>query len=194
MWGMTQPSVNPQTPVPTGKANARLRQSVGDMVRSLAVVFVVVGAILLVTLRPHPDAIKVIDPAPALAQAVAGASFTVLYPSGRSADWKPTSARFEPTAASAPDPVWYLGMITPAGTFIALSQSATTRAGYIPEQTVEGRPNGTDTVKGIEWQKYETKDQRSLVLISPSVTTIVSGSADWPTLEEYAGSLLPVTK
>ena len=52
------------TPVPTGKPNARMGQTVSDMVLSLAIVLGVIGAIMLVTWRPTPDPVREIDPLP----------------------------------------------------------------------------------------------------------------------------------
>ena len=72
---------------PTGRPNPRLRQSAGDMVRSLALVLGVVAVILIVTLRPQPDAVKVIDYQSELSVARAQAGYAVLAPVGLGADW-----------------------------------------------------------------------------------------------------------
>ena len=87
-------------PQPTGRPNARLRQSVGDMVRSLAVVLVVVAAILVVTWRPKPDAVKPVDPATAVTLVTMQKDFPPLIPQNLPSGWVLTSARFEPTAKS----------------------------------------------------------------------------------------------
>ncbi|MFM7597881.1 MAG: DUF4245 family protein, partial [Actinomycetota bacterium] len=47
---------------PTGRPNARLFQTVRDMVISLAVVLGVIVVVLLLTLRPQPDPVRVVDP------------------------------------------------------------------------------------------------------------------------------------
>ena len=45
-----------------------MRQTVGDMVRSMGLVLALIAVILLVTLRPQPDAVKVVDPTQVLLQ------------------------------------------------------------------------------------------------------------------------------
>ena len=69
-------------PQPTGRPNARLKQSVRDMVLSMAVVIAVVGAILIVTHRPAPEAVKPVDATMALTAAavVVGAGVILFDP------------------------------------------------------------------------------------------------------------------
>lgn len=183
-------------PVPTGRANARLSQTVGDMVRSMAVVLGAVAVILIITLRPQPDPIRVVDYAPTLSVARAQAGYPVLAPQGLGPQWRATSARWEPTPASDPDPAWHLGVVTPTEEYVQLGQSATTDADYLPEQTDRGRPTGSVQVGGVAWERYESTDRegverRSLVRIVGGVTTVVSGGAAWPEIEQFAGSLKP---
>lgn len=188
---MTDEQVTSTDPRPTGRPNARMRKTVVDMVRSLVVVMVVVGAILLVTWRPQPDAVRIVDPQPTLAIARAQADYPVLAPSDLSQEWRPTSVRWQPTEGSLPEVAWHLGVVTPDDQYVQLAQSATTSAGFIPEQTQFGRP-----VDGgvVGWQRYEVTgaggvSTRSMVTVVDGVTVIVSGTADWPELEAFASSL-----
>jgi hypothetical protein len=128
---------------PTGRGNSRLGQTIGDMARSMVVVLVVVGAILLVTWRPQPDPIRAIDPTQDLVTARATAGFPVLYPEGLGQGWTPTSARWDLPEAAAPDPAWHVGFVTPDEQYAQLGQSATTNPDYIPAQTFNGVPLGT---------------------------------------------------
>jgi len=52
------------------------------MVRSLALVLLAVAVLLVLTWRPQPDAVKVVDPTPVLVQARIEAPYPVLYPEG----------------------------------------------------------------------------------------------------------------
>lgn len=183
-------------PVPTGRSNARLSQTVGDMIRSMVVVLAAVAVILIITLRPQPDPIRVVDYGPALMVARAQAGFPVLAPEGLGPQWRATSARWEPTPASEPDPAWHLGVVTPTEEYLQLGQSATTDADYLPEQTDRGEPVGSVQVGGVTWERYESTDRdgvdrRALVRIVGGVTTVVSGSADWAELEQFTASLRP---
>jgi hypothetical protein len=178
---------------PTGRRNARLGQTVADMTRSLVVVLVVVGAILLVTWRPQPEAVKTIDPTTALVSARVVADFEILYPAGLNPDWRNTSARWDTPPTAAPDAAWHLGFVTPADAYAQLGQSATTNADYLADQTAGGRLTGDDFGP---WQRYATgansaEPTRSLVQIVNGVTIVVSGTAEWAELEFFADRLSP---
>ena len=175
----------------TGRRNARLSQTVSDMARSMIVVLVVVGAILLVTWRPQPDAVRAVDPTSALITARATAGFPILYPQGLTSDWVPTSVRWDLPADAAPDPAWHVGFVTPQEQYAALGQSATTNPEYLPAQTQGGAPAGP----GPEgWQRYENtapEPTRSLVTTVDGVTIVVSGTTSWEVLLDFAERLSP---
>lgn len=177
---------------PTGRRNPRMRQTIGDMVRSMALVLVVVGAILLVTWRPSPEAVKVIDVTSVLALAQSTATFPLSSPMGLADGWRPTSARFEPTEKSVPDPVLHIGYVTPADAYAQVSQSTNRTAAYSAEQTDSGRPVGSATIGSDTWEKWERGDRRSLVRSDAEVLTIVSGGAAWDELTVLAASLKPL--
>lgn len=175
---------------PTGNANPRLRQTVGNMVWSMLAVLALVAVILLITSRARPDAVKVIDYTPELSVARAQADYPILAPVGLSSEWRATSARWQMTEGSTPDKAWHLGFVTPGEQYAQLGESATANAAYIPEQTAGGKPTATVQAGGFEWQRYEnSSSQRSLVRIERGVTIVVTGTADWPLLEEFAASL-----
>ena len=172
---------------PTGRPNARLRQTVRDMVLSLAVVLAVIGVIFALTWRPTPDPVRVVDPTSALSLARAQAGYPVLYPADLDAAWRPTSARWEITPLSTPDPAWHVGFVTPDDAYAQLGQSATDDAGYVADQVRGAQPAG-------EWQgwlRYDSPEQRALVRIDGGVTVVVSGTAPWPTLQVLAERLSP---
>lgn len=172
---------------PTGRPNARLRQTVRDMVLSLAVVLAAIAVIMLITWRPTPDPVRVVDPAPELSLARAQADYPVLYPADLDAAWRPTSARWEITPASEPDPAWHVGFVTPEDAYAQLGQSATDEESYVAGQVGAAEPAG-------EWQgwlRYDSPDQRALVRVQEGVTVVVSGTAPWPTLEVLAERLSP---
>ena len=177
---------------PTGRPNARMRQTVGDMVRSMAVVLAVVAVIVLLAWRPDPEPITVVDAAPVVARAAAQADFAVSAPAGLPDAWRATSARWEETEESDGLPVLHVGYVTPADAYAQVTQSTATSPAYLQEQTKKGRPDGTIEVDGVPWERFDADDRRSLVLAGDPVLTVVSGSADWPELVELASSLAPV--
>ena len=185
-----QPDLGPDVQ-PTGRPNARLRQTVGDMIRSMALVLAVVFVIVLLAWRPEPEAVKVVDPRPAVMLASVEAEFPVVAPAGLADGWRPTSARWEPTSESDGEPVLHIGYVTPADQYAQVSQSRATSAGYLAEQTDNGSPTGTQTIDGRVWQRWEGSDRNSLVVIDPEAVTVVSGSASWEELAGLAVSLEP---
>lgn len=178
---------------PTGRPNARLRQTLWDMVRSMALVLAVVGVLLLVTWRPQPEAVKVIDVTPAVTLASMQAAFDVAVPSALADGWRPTSARWEPTEESRPEPVLHIGYVTPSDEYAQVSQSTADGARYLAEQTADGAQTGQTLVGGRPFQTWESDDRRSLVSTQDGVTLIVSGTASWEELSVLASSLQPVT-
>ena len=172
---------------PTGRPNARLRQTVRDMVISLAVVLASIAVIMAITWRPTPDPVRVIDPTPALVQARAEADYPILYPAGLDAAWRPTSARWEITPASAPDPAWHVGFVTPDDAYAQLGQSVTEDPSYVADQIGAAEPAG----EWEGWIRYDSIDQRALVRVDSGVTVVVSGTAPWPTLQVLAERLSP---
>jgi hypothetical protein len=178
-------------PQPTGRPTAHLRKTVMDMVRSMAVVLALVFVIVLLAWRPTPDAVTVIDPGPAIASAQQQADFTVVVPEGLSADWRPTSARWEASPESGDVPVLHIGFVTPSDQYGQVSQSRAASERYLVEQTSGGVPTGTRDVAGAVWQEWQADDRSSLVLIDSGVTTIVSGTGDWTEIESLARSLSP---
>ena len=186
---MSSPDAAPQ---PTGRRNAHLRKTVGDMVRSMAVVLAVVFVIVLLAWRPLPEEVKVIDLGPAVALAATQADYPIVAPAGLADEWRPTSARWEATAQSGDAPVLHLGFVSPSDEYAQVTVSGTASERFLTEQTSGGAPVGTREIDGVVWQEWQSEDRRSLVLIDEGVTTIVSGTADWPEIEELQGSLEPV--
>lgn len=179
-------------PTPTGRSTGRLSQTVGDMGRSLFVVLAVVGVIVLFAWRPQPEAVRLVDIEPFAALVNDQADFPATRVPASSSDYRPTSVRWEPTAESNGLPVWFVGYVTPNDRFLQVSQSRAADADFLREQTAGGRATGTVDIDGITWERLETPDRRSLVLID-EFTTVVSGTESWDTLIVVARSLVPVS-
>lgn len=188
------PEVAPDTaPQPTGRRNAHLRKSVGDMVRSMAVVLALVFVIVLLAWRPLPEEVKTIDPGPAIGMAVAQADFPIVAPASLADEWRPTSARWESTTESGDSLVLHIGYVSPSDEYAQMSVSRSSTERYLREQTSGGAPTGTRDIGGVVWQEWESDDRRSLVLTDGDVTTLVSGTGDWAEIETLAAALQPAT-
>ena len=159
------------------------------MVLSMAVVLAVVAGIVLVTMRPHPDPVRVVDTAPVVAMAGAQADFPVTAPTNLPEGWRPTSARWEPTPESGDNPVLHIGYVTPSEQYAQVTQSRETSSSYVAEQTGHGIVTGHKDIGGTDWESWESNTRRSLLRNAEGVEIIVSGSAPWEELGILAASL-----
>lgn len=161
-----------------------------DMVRSLALVLVAVGAVTLLVWRPTTPSERVVDLPGTQQFAQNQADFTVLVPT-KPDGLEATSARWQPTTGSDGAAVWHAGFVVDGSQYLQVSQAATNSGAFIDEQTAGGVLVGEQLVGTATWDRYETAERRSLVRTSDGVTTIVSGTLDWNTLVEAAASLRP---
>jgi len=186
------------TPEPTGRRNRGLKQSVGDMLRSMAVVLAVVGAIMLVTWRPQPAAVKAVPLEPLATLASNQAAFPVLVVDS---DDQPTSVRWESTPASDGQLVWHVGYVTGDDQYLQLSQSLAESEQYLTEQTSEGvvledyadLPALVQDLTAEGWVPLEGQDsdpRRSLLRTNDGSTTVISGTGSWGQIGEAARHLV----
>jgi hypothetical protein len=176
-------------PAPPPAPRGRGRQTVGDMVRSLLVVLVLV--FVVVALRPGDGGDggpRRLDYTGTLAQARDSAPYDVLAPVGLPDSWVPTSAR---TGRDGVAFTWHLGLVTPAGDYAGVEQSDGDPEGLVAEVAEGGDDAGTVTIGGARWRKVDNGDpeKHALVLEGDAVTTVVAGGASWSELTELARSL-----
>lgn len=185
------------SPQPTGRSNRGLRQNVGDMLRSMAVVLVVVGAIMLVTWRPQPDPVRAVPIEPTAAVASAQADFPLVIVDPVHAGTV-TSVRWQSTEASDAELVWHVGYVTESGDYLQLSQSLADSENYLAEQTYNAEPLTDDSnlpgavqkLEGEGWIPWVGGDRRALVRSNDGSTTVVSGTANWAELADAASHLV----
>ena len=173
---------------PTGRRNARLAQTVRDMVLSLIVVLAVVGVVLVITWHPEPEAVKRVEVAPVLTVADQQAGYPVLDPTVIDG-FVPTSVRWEPTTASLGIPAWHVGGVYRDDDYLQVSQAATQESDFITAQTASGRTIGSVDIDGTVWEQRESAERRSLVLQRNGVTTIVSSTLPWEDLTAVTARL-----
>jgi Protein of unknown function (DUF4245) len=169
-------------------------ETVGDMVRSLGVVLAAVAVILLITLRPHPAAIKIVDPTQARQAAQAVAKFSAEQPSGLGVKWRLTSARFQPAIVSPTgSDVWHLGWVTPQNRYAALEQSDGAVTVLVRLALDDARLSGSGTGPFAGWQLWTgtPSSWRAYVLPVSSSTLVIYGSASDTELAELTSALRP---
>jgi hypothetical protein len=180
-------------------AKPRGRETVADMVRSLAVVGAVVAALFLVVVWQRPEVQGDIRPPVDVAAAVAAVQstgpFPVLAPSPPDS-WTATSAWFEPSSPDVSGGVLHVGYETASGSYAEVKQTDADRADAVAAYADRGVPAGGQVeLSGLTWQRLESErsGRRALVASRPTddgaVVLVVTGKADWPELEALAGSL-----
>lgn len=167
---------------PTG-AGGRLRTT------ALAGGLAIAGVLALVLVpRENTDAVRVIDPAPALAHARAAASFAVVMPRGLPDSWRPTTARTDVRGGTVH---WHLGYTTPEGGYVGVDQSDRPSRLFLAEMTQRGPAAGVSVIEGQLWIRTyaAARNQRSIWWREGSVTTVVSGNTSWQDVETFATDL-----
>ena len=126
------------------------------MVRSLALVLVVVAVVFLLAVRDEPaQRVTPVDYTAPLDATRAQATYDVLAPVGLGSGWKATSAR----GSSEGDAVtWHLGLVTPADDYAAVEQSDGARRSFLDQFTSGSERAGSVTVDGLTWQRLEGGD------------------------------------
>jgi Protein of unknown function (DUF4245) len=164
-------------------------QTVGDMVRSMSLVLVVVAVVVLLTLRNDPkEKIQRVDYTEQLQEARRVAAYDVAAPVGLGDRWKATSARSDNTEGVVS---WHLGLVTPAEHYAAVEQSDGPEAGFVNGFVAGASKAGVVTISGAQWQRLEggKPELRALVLRGHDVTTMVTGSASFTELRTLASAL-----
>ncbi|MFF3685335.1 DUF4245 domain-containing protein [Streptomyces sp. NPDC002187] len=165
----------------------RGRQTVRDMVLSMAVIGVVVAGIY--TLVPHDekaDPIKAIDYRVELLTAQRAAPYGVAAPQGLAGGWKPTSVSYDRSEGHA----WHLGFLDPDGEYVAVEQSTSASGKYIRKVSQQAKETGkTRQVAGKTWHLWEGPKYDALVLKAEGATTVVTGTAGPERLAQMAAAL-----
>lgn len=175
-----------------GVAGKRGFESLGDMVRSLGLVLVVVAVLVLITLRTKGEDVRVVDYSSTLSQARVAAPFALLDASGLPSGWRATSGYYDPPAETGVPGVvrWHIGWITPDGEYAAVEQSNGDGGALLRDQLDEPVEAGTVTVGGSTWTRYEgSNGRRALTTTRDGATVVVHGTAGWAELDQLAGAL-----
>ncbi len=166
----------------------RGKQSVRDMVLSVAVIGVVVAGIYLFVPHSGGESVKTVSYRVELGQARRAAPYPVAGPVGLSRQWRATSVNYD---SSDPKAVhWHLGFVDPQDQYASIEQTNDTDpAQFVSDTTQNSHHAGSQTVGATTWQRYEGGRYRALVRTEHGVTTMVDGTAPYDQLARLAGSL-----
>lgn len=182
-----QPPGEPGPERPPGRP--RGRQTVGDMVRSLAVVMVFVGILVVFNVARQPDPVlRAVDYPAALDGAQPQVDYPLAGPDPLPPGWRVTSARTGTDRAAV---TWHLGIVTADDRYVAVEQTDGPRADLVARIAAGARAGRDVLVAGETWQRLAGGDPepRALVRAADGVTTMVAGSGSWAELRTLAASL-----
>lgn len=181
----------PTAPAPASAAASppRARQTVGDMVRSLAVVLALVGVLVALNVIQEPEPVlREVDYPAVLENAQLGVDYELAGPRPLPAGWRVTSAR---TSVDGAATTWHLGMVTADETYAAVEQSDGPRGDLVSAFAAGARPAGTVTIDRVVWERLVGGDPepRAFVRSRDGVVTMVAGGASWADLRRLVAAL-----
>lgn len=172
----------------------RGKQTVRDMVLSMAVIGVVVAAIYFFI--PHDDsksaengAVKTVGYRVELATARRAAPYPVVAPVGLPKTWRATSVSYE-ASNDGKGGAWHLGFLDPQDEYAAVEQSDAPAREFVKKVTLNATPaGGSREIDGAPWDRYKGDTYKALVRTESGHTTVVTGTASYDRLAELAGAL-----
>ncbi|MCX5194652.1 DUF4245 domain-containing protein [Streptomyces sp. NBC_00249] len=163
------------------------KQTVWDMVRSLAVIGVVVAGIYLFV--PHDedaDPTRTVDYRVEALTARRAAPYPVAAPVGLPEQWRATSVTYERKNASA----WHLGFQDPDKQYVSVEQSTDTSDKYLTRVTQKAHADGqTQRVGDQVWERWDGEKYDALVRREQGYVTVVTGTASFEQLGVMAAAL-----
>ncbi|MEU9798755.1 DUF4245 domain-containing protein [Streptomyces sp. NPDC051000] len=151
------------------------KQTIWDMVRSLAVIGVVVAGIYMFI--PHDekaDPTRVVDYRVETATARRAAPYPVAAPVGLPAQWRATSVTFDRMDGNA----WHLGFLDPREQYVAVEQSTDASAKRLAKLTQQAKATGeTRQIGDQSWELWDGEKYDALVRQEQGYVTVVTGTA-----------------
>jgi Protein of unknown function (DUF4245) len=162
---------------------------VSDMLRSLAVVGVIIVPLWFIIPHHAKQTVAKIDYSTALSETRRVSADPVLAPAGLPATWQATSV--SSSGGNGHPVVFHLGFVTPAGDYAAVEESDGPAAAYLV--SLEGKTPRTLApvrVGAASWRQLRGADGRlALVRSAGAMTVVVKGTAKLGELTTLAASL-----
>jgi hypothetical protein len=152
----------PETPEETAarkaqnSANHRNRQTVNNLVYSLIATVALVVVIVLIVPRGNPTATTPpVDYATVAEQAQGSEPDRLVVPK-LPAGWTSNSAELRTKTADKVDS-WYIGLLTPKGQYIGITQGFDANDSWVADQVAKSRIGGTREIDGVTWDVYDNR-------------------------------------
>ncbi|TFD83233.1 DUF4245 domain-containing protein [Cryobacterium fucosi] len=130
----------------------RARKTVNNLVLSLLVTVGAVIVIVLLVPRSEAPLDRPVDFATVAAQVQTGIDEPLLVPD-LPADWRANAAQWR-LGGSDKIPSWYIGLLTPANEFIALTQGLGANPSWVAAQLENAPATDTVTIDDVTWDVY----------------------------------------
>ena len=175
---------------PAARRRKALKQSVVDMVATMAVITAIVIGIVLLVPRPNAVPINAVDVASAARVAAPRMGFSPAVPQGLPAGWTATSADVRNSADGTR--TWHIGYLTSDGRYASVEQAVSPSRQWEIILDSGGTDRAPQTVAGRVWdQRYkDVRDVTALILRGSGHTTMVtSKGGGLPNALLLAGSI-----
>jgi Protein of unknown function (DUF4245) len=169
--------------------------SLRSMIISMVVILVAVLAWVAMVPRVSEVSQPAVDVTSAAVQVRRETGWAISQPR-LPAGWKATNVRLSAVDGAR---TWHAGYLSPDGQYVSIDQTLATGAsqGWVTAVTSNGQGEGTLSAAGTTWRKLSSRGtvQRSLLSgasglsRSKALTTVLSGTAPYAQLAEFAGTL-----
>jgi hypothetical protein len=183
------------TPPGADPAHTSWRDAVRPQWRIVAMIAgpaLLAAVVLLVVLpRPHPGAVKRIDPSPTIARAERLGAFPVYLPTPPPAGWVPSSVHLDSRIGKAH---LHVGYQSPDFGYVGLEETdAPFRSPIVSQVTAGGVPQTSYWIGGRVWLLAQStrRPLYSLTWFGPKSEVIVVGTASLDNLKAFVASLQP---
>ena len=188
----------PDTAAATFLQQPAARRGFGNL-RSMVISMVVIMAAVLAWVAMVPRVREISQPAvdvTSVARQVRQETGWAISQPRLPAGWKATNVRFDSADGVS---TWHAGYVSPDGHYLSIDQTGVAGAGdnWISARTSKGQAEGTLSAAGRTWHKLSSREiiQRSLVSKgsdAADLTTVLSGTAPYTQLAQFAEALKPV--
>ena len=173
----------------TGGQPGRYQRSFSGMIGALLVLLLVIAgfvAFRAVNRNDVKDPVTPIDWRGPATYAREQADFEVRSPESLPDGWIASSARW----TGGRDPHWHLGLLTEQRQYVGLEQEDRSLDDMVEEYVDPDAAQGKDVViAGQTWESWFDDEDQALVLEGDDVTTLVVGTVDRKTVEDFVRSL-----
>ncbi len=156
----------PETPEETAvrkaqnSANHRNRQTVNNLVYSLLATLALVALIVVFVPRGNPTATAPSVDYATIAQQAQGSEPDKLLVPSLPSGWKSNNAELRTKAADGVDS-WYIGLLTPKGQYIGITQGFDANDSWVSDQVNKSVIKGTRTIDDVRWDVYDNRTSTS---------------------------------